>query len=122
MAGEFGTCPRVMCNAQLLLPVGLSDLPRANTVKLYCCHCEDVYNPKSSAHNSIDGAFFGTTFPHLFFQTYPHLRPVRSNQVYTPKIFGFRISPLKLYSNKEPPQPQRQSDNSKPLETIMGHQ
>lgn len=74
------------------MPVGLSDLPRTATVKLYCCHCEDVYNPKSSAHNAIDGAYFGTTFPHLFFQSFPHLRPARSEQVYVPKIFGFRIA------------------------------
>lgn len=85
-------CPRVMCNGQLLLPVGLSDLPRAATVKLYCCHCEDIYNPKSSAHNAIDGAYFGTTFPHLFLQAYPGLRPPKNNQTYVPKIFGFRLA------------------------------
>lgn len=92
MSGEFGTCPRVLCNGQLLIPVGLSDVPRTGTVKLFCCHCQDVYNPKSSAHNAVDGAYFGTTFAHLFFQTYPHLRPSTSTQVYTPKIFGFRIA------------------------------
>lgn len=75
-----------------MIPVGLSDVPRVSTVKLYCCHCEDIYNPKSSAHNAVDGAFFGTTFAHLFFQAYSSLRPSQSNKIYTPKIFGFRIA------------------------------
>lgn len=101
ISGEFGTCPRVLCNSQLLLPVGLSDVPRNGTVKLYCCHCQDVYNPKSSAHSAIDGAFFGTTFPHLFFQTYAHLRPTPSSQTYTPRIFGFKIAGSETLSKME---------------------
>lgn len=74
------------------MPLGLSDVPRSSTVKLFCAHCEDVYNPKSSAHNAVDGAFFGTTFAHLFFQSFPQLRPVQSDRVFVPKIFGFRIA------------------------------
>jgi casein kinase II subunit beta len=44
-------------------------------VKLYCGRCEDLYSPKSSRHGSIDGAYFGTTFPHLLFLVYPTLIP-----------------------------------------------
>lgn len=75
-----------------MIPVGLSDLPGVESVKLFCRHCGDVYNPRSSAHNAIDGAFFGTTFAHLFFTTYASLLPKPSTDVYTPKIFGFRIA------------------------------
>ena len=31
--GEFGTCPRMHCNSQHVLPVGMRDDPRNDTVK-----------------------------------------------------------------------------------------
>ncbi|KAL7424846.1 casein kinase 2 regulatory subunit [Cryptotrichosporon argae] len=74
---DFGRCPRVYCYAQPLLPVGLSDIPYQKTVKLYCPRCEDIYSPKSNRHGSIDGAFFGTTFPHMLFMVYPHMLPAK---------------------------------------------
>jgi casein kinase II subunit beta len=97
--GVFGTCPRVLCDHSKLLPSGISDIPGVEGVKLFCPNCEDVYTPKSGRHAGIDGAYFGTTFAHLFIQTYPNLAPqLKSRQKYIPKIFGFRISDR---SNKE---------------------
>jgi len=87
---DFGRCPRVLCRSQPLLPIGLSDLPHTKSVKLYCAKCEDVYSPKSSRHSVIDGAYFGTSFPHIFFQVYPTLIPQKSNDRYVPRCFGFR--------------------------------
>ncbi|KAF8628556.1 hypothetical protein AX15_003824 [Amanita polypyramis BW_CC] len=75
---EFGRCPRVYCQSQPLLPVGLTDVPYQKSVKLYCGRCEDLYSPKSSRHGSIDGAYFGTTFPHLLFLVYPTLVPPKN--------------------------------------------
>jgi casein kinase II subunit beta len=75
---DFGRCPRVLCQAQSLLPVGLTDVPYEKSVKLYCGRCEDIYSPKSSRHGSIDGAYFGTSFPHLLFLVYPHLIPPKT--------------------------------------------
>ncbi|TEB19393.1 hypothetical protein FA13DRAFT_331554 [Coprinellus micaceus] len=75
---DFGRCPRVLCQQQPLLPVGLTDIPYEKSVKLYCGRCEDLYSPKSSRHGSIDGAYFGTTFPHLLFLVYPTLIPPKS--------------------------------------------
>lgn len=89
--GDFGYCPRVNCKLTPLLPVGLSDKPRVASVKLYCPNCEDLYNPKSSRHASIDGAFFGTSFPAMFLQNYPELVPTHNVDVYMPKIFGFQL-------------------------------
>ena len=121
---DFGRCPRVYCSGQPCLPVGLSDVPRTSTVKIFwcvlrkqrcvnsCCQpaderaadvspappflptsprCEDVYFPRSKYQGNIDGAYFGTTFPHLFLMTYQYLRQPKPTQSYTPRVFGFKI-------------------------------
>ncbi|PRQ59698.1 putative casein kinase II, regulatory subunit [Rosa chinensis] len=88
---DFGRCPRVNCNKQRCLPVGESDIPRLTTVKIYCPRCEDIYSPQSRHQEQIDGAYFGTTFPHLFFLTYGHLKPEKTSQNYAPRIFGFKV-------------------------------
>jgi casein kinase II subunit beta len=75
-----------------VLPCGRADIPGLDTVKLYCPNCGDIYSPPSSKYASVDGApfpfssalepadnlgaFFGTTFAPLFFQTYPELLSV----------------------------------------------
>ncbi|KAH3761591.1 casein kinase II subunit beta [Pelomyxa schiedti] len=87
----FGKCPRYLCNGQPVLPVGLSDIPRQQPVRLYCPRCEDVYIPKVQKHTSIDGAYFGTSFPHMLLLQYPELVPPKPAPKYVPKIFGFKI-------------------------------
>lgn len=76
---------------QSLLPVGLSDIPMTKTVKLYCPRCEDIYNPKSSRHGAIDGAYFGTSFPHMLFQVHSNYLPSKNTERYVPRIFGFKV-------------------------------
>eukprot|EP01028_Stygiella_incarcerata_P004789 TRINITY_DN2079_c0_g1_i2.p1 TRINITY_DN2079_c0_g1~~TRINITY_DN2079_c0_g1_i2.p1 ORF type:complete len:263 (-),score=59.99 TRINITY_DN2079_c0_g1_i2:282-1070(-) len=90
-AGDFGRCPRVYCQGQHVLPIGLSDIPGQSTIKLFCPRCEDVYYPRSSRHNGLDGAFFGRTCAHLFFQQFPELIPPKPADHYVPRIFGFRL-------------------------------
>ncbi|GAA6015249.1 hypothetical protein JCM11491_000984 [Sporobolomyces phaffii] len=114
-ANHFGTCPRVYCSQTKLVPCGRSDLPGVDTVKLFCASCLDMYVPPSSRFQGVDGAFFGTTFPHLLFQTFPppsslpapspdphtvpdggervHTTPTTSlSKVYIPRIYGFKVS------------------------------
>ncbi|GJN92831.1 hypothetical protein Rhopal_005869-T1 [Rhodotorula paludigena] len=111
-SGHFGTCPRVYCSQSKLVPCGRSDLPGVDTVKLFCPSCLDMYVPPSSRFQGVDGAFFGTTFPHLLFQTYPppstlpapqadpqdaskreQTTPLSSlSKVYVPRIYGFKVS------------------------------
>lgn len=88
---DFGRCPRVLCQNQPVLPIGLSDIPDENFAKVYCPRCEDVYTPSSRRHARIDGSYFGTSFPHLLFQVFPNLMPTKPAERYVPRIFGFRI-------------------------------
>ncbi|KAK8692891.1 hypothetical protein V6N13_070494 [Hibiscus sabdariffa] len=88
---DFGRCPRVYCCGQPCLPVGQSDFPRSSTVKVYCPGCEDIYYPRSKYQGNIDGAYFGTTFPHLFLMTYAQLKPQKATQSYVPRVFGFKL-------------------------------
>ncbi|KAG5401064.1 hypothetical protein IGI04_015671 [Brassica rapa subsp. trilocularis] len=89
---EFGRCPRVYCSGQSCLPIGLSDVPGASTVKIYCPKCEDIYHQPSKYQGNIDGSYFGTAFPHLFLMYYPSRRPKKvSSQSYVPRVFGFNL-------------------------------
>lgn len=88
---DFGKCPRVACHGQNLLPSGVHDIPGQSTVALYCARCEDIYSPKSSRHACIDGSYFGSSFAHMFFLTYPNLQPMKSSRRYEPRVFGFRV-------------------------------
>lgn len=89
---HFGTCPRVFCNAARVLPVGCSDIPGQETVKVFCPSCLDVYTPPNSRFQSVDGAFFGTTFGSLFFMTFPEFdvsaKSDHTNLAATNPVFG----------------------------------
>jgi len=89
-AGHFGTCPRVLCNGQMVLPIGMSEYLKYSRVKTYCPKCEDVYIPKKRC-SDVDGAYFGCSFPHIFLQTYPDLTPTEGANNYIPRIYGFKI-------------------------------
>ncbi|KAI8886626.1 hypothetical protein K501DRAFT_331100 [Backusella circina FSU 941] len=88
---DFDKCPRVLCNEQPLLPVGLSDTAAKIPVKLFCPRCQDIYNPKLVHHETIDGAYFGTSFPHMLLQSHPDILPDQVIQRYEPRIFGFKL-------------------------------
>lgn len=99
---DFGRCPRVYCQGQGLLPVGMSDLPRNYSINLFCPRCKDLYYPKSSRQANLDGAYFGTTFAHLLMMVHPQVVPSKSVQKYIPRIYGFKIHSDSLYwGNKD---------------------
>lgn len=87
--GDFGHCPRVYCESQPLLPIGLSDVPGEAMVKSYCPKCMDVFTPKSSRHHHTDGAYFGTGFPHMLFMVHPEYRPKRPANQFVPRYVFF---------------------------------
>jgi casein kinase II subunit beta len=44
--GSFGYCPRVLCERQNVLPIGVSEDLSTSRVKVYCPKCQDVYIPR----------------------------------------------------------------------------
>lgn len=46
---EFGNCPHFHCRGQPVVPLGVRDEPRIETVKLYCPKCQDIYMHPSHA-------------------------------------------------------------------------
>lgn len=103
LSAIYGTCPRALCDRQKVLPVGLSDTLRTSRFKTYCPRCEEVYLPKVRQIN-IDGAYFGTSFPHVFLQHYP-MAVILPPKIYyyEPKIFGFKIAGKRGSKYFEPP-------------------
>lgn len=102
---DFGRCPRSFCHGQPVLPVGLSDITREFSVEVFCPQCHQTYHPRSSKHSNLDGAYFGTTFSHLFLLTHPELIVPRSPETYSPRIFGFRIHESSHYYKLREPAP-----------------
>jgi casein kinase II subunit beta len=102
---DFGRCPRISCAGYPLLPIGLDDKPRRSLCHCFCGACRELYRPQTPQLEDLDGAYFGPTLPHLFFQRNVDLAPVRANSTYIPRIFGFRISNKAL-------ELQRYSENS----------
>jgi len=94
---DFGRCPRSFCQGQPVLPVGLSDITREFSVEVFCPRCLESYHPRSSKHSNLDGAYFGTTFCHLFLLTHPELIVTKPQESYVPRIFGFRIHESSQY-------------------------
>ena len=97
----FGICPRLLCDKQEVVPIGLDEELSISRVKVYCPKCEDVYLPRIKFVD-IDGAYFGKSFPIIFFQTFPELIPDEAKKLYIPKICGFKIFGMtgSKYENK----------------------
>lgn len=108
--------------------MGLKDEMGADTVKIFCPKCQCVYHPppvrsRSSHHGGtgaagVDGAAFGTTFPHLFLMTFSNLVPDRlpSDSAYVPRVFGFRVHMSARQRTSSASQNLVSSSNARPRE------
>lgn len=90
LLGAFGMCQRILCDRQVVLPIGLSEELSTSRVKIFCPRCQEVYVPRQK-HLDIDGAYFGISFANILFKTYPDLYPKDGPLTYQPLIFGFKI-------------------------------
>jgi Casein kinase II regulatory subunit len=100
----------VQCGSQPVLPVGLKDEMGAETVKIFCPKCNQVFHPppvrsRAGTASGVDGAAFGTTFPHLFLMTFSNLvpDPLPAESAYVPRVFGFRVYKSAQRRNSNPP-------------------
>lgn len=70
----FGNCHNYSCENMPGLPIGVVDAPSYHTAKIFCPRCNEAYHPpKQNKLCLIDGAFFGTTFAHLFLMQHQSL-------------------------------------------------
>lgn len=88
--GVFGTCPRVCCEHQPLLPYGVSEVPGIAPVRFYCSRCQDLYAAQKTKHEGIDGSFFGPNFALMFTVNYPLLF-AKPKQKFVGTICGFKM-------------------------------
>ena len=103
LSGVYGFCPRALCDKQKVLPVGLSDALKTSRFKVFCPRGEEVYLPKFRSIN-IDGAYFGTSLPHVFLKHYPNAIVIPPKvYLYEPKIFGFKIQGKRGSKLHDPP-------------------
>jgi casein kinase II subunit beta len=89
-AKGYGRCARVSCDNFPFIPVGTSDYPGEDTVKLFCFQCSEIYRP-SGPMSQLDGCAFGRTFAHLLTIVRPELFVKKEVETYVPRIFGFQI-------------------------------
>lgn len=90
LVGAFGQCPRILCEKQNVIPIGLTEDLKIARVKVFCPKCEEVYAPRNHCQD-IDGGYFGSSFPHLLLMSYPDIVPEVSKQKFVPKLYGFKI-------------------------------
>lgn len=100
----FGTCPRVECEKQAVIPYGMSTNLGVSGCLAFCPRCRDVYIPKAYEVSRIDGAAFGPNFAAILLSD-PSLKlkiPAVKNPPLT--IFGFRVleSRRRLDRTKDP--------------------
>jgi casein kinase II subunit beta len=89
----YGTCPRINCQDEPLLPIGLSSnlstRAQPNPVRVFCPCCREVYNARPA--QTLDGAFFGPNMCHIFIDDM-NLASHRKRYVpYAHVAFGFRV-------------------------------
>eukprot|EP01013_Petalomonas_cantuscygni_P037087 TRINITY_DN6784_c0_g1_i1.p2 TRINITY_DN6784_c0_g1~~TRINITY_DN6784_c0_g1_i1.p2 ORF type:complete len:228 (-),score=22.48 TRINITY_DN6784_c0_g1_i1:1467-2150(-) len=111
---QFGTCPRVLCDGQAVLPLGRYDTFGEDAVKMYCPKCRDLYEPRSKRHRDLDGAYWGPTFAHLFLLCFPYYVPHPPRERYIPRIFGFEIATQEQVAEVEAVESARRQGHPQP--------
>lgn len=107
---DFGRCPRSLCQGQPVLPNGLSDVTCEYSVEVFCPRCHESYHPRSRRYKDVDGAYFGTTFCHLFLLNNSEFIVPKPVERYVPRVFGFRINEgSHYYTLREPPQSRKKN-------------
>ena len=110
--GVYGTCPRVACEKQHVLPFGLSTNIGVSGTMVYCPRCRDVYIPKNPNIRMMDGCAFGPNFATLFLSDINNDFEIKEVKNYPLEVFGFRLSETHRRLNREHPTMKLFSDDS----------
>lgn len=86
---EYGLCPRVGCQNEPLLPIGITCKLKKSRVKGYCPRCRRVYIPNPVV--TIDGGFFGPSCPHIIVDELKIRDRYKEFEPYERQAFGFRV-------------------------------
>lgn len=68
--------------------------------QVYCPRCGHLFFPASYVR-VCDGAFWGTTLPHLLLLGWPELRMAPNKSQYVPRVFGFKVHSSALGAHVE---------------------
>ena len=85
----FGTCPRLMCNSEPVLPIGLSSHIGKQKVKVFCPVCREIYEARPKV--DLDGAYFGPNMAHILIDEYRLAKRRKGYSTLQHTAFGFRI-------------------------------
>merc|ERR1712007_268573 len=88
-------------------------------VKIFCPKCEQVYSPKSK-YKELDGAYFGTSFPQIFLQSYPSLVALDPPRPFVPRVFGFKLHKQKSLITRKLEDEQRTTSCARQSEKHAG--
>ncbi|CAI2375792.1 unnamed protein product [Moneuplotes crassus] len=89
--GEFGICPRILCERQYVLPIAKIEELNVSRVKVYCPRCQDCYWPRGSSCD-LDGTYFGVSFPQSFIQFFPDMfKDFPACKEFSTKLYGFSV-------------------------------
>ena len=74
-----------------MLPIG-SDVPQQSPLRVYCPSCNEIYFPRNSKLENIDGAFFGSSASLVLCMTKPIPQTLKAMEHSELKLFGFRVA------------------------------
>lgn len=86
---QYGTCPRLNCHNEQLLPIGLSSQMEISLVYAFCPCCREIFYPRPKI--DLDGAFFGPNAAHIFIDEMEIKSNQEKYQPYPHNAFGFRL-------------------------------
>lgn len=87
---KYGTCPRLKCRKEPMVPIGLTLELGKMTVKAFCPVCREVYDPRPE--QDLDAAYFGPNMVHIFLDECKSEASERPRyEKYRHTAFGFRV-------------------------------
>ncbi len=93
-AGVYGMCWNTQCEKEkrFVLPIG-ADIVGQGKAMVYCPACGELYHPRDKRLASLDGAYFGSSAASMFVLQYGNQLSVGTTVPFTPRLYGFRLSP-----------------------------